>query len=436
MDNKHQNGENIFDLCRSLFPICRSITGDGVRKSLGIINDYLSSTGVRLNIVEVPTGTKAFDWEVPKEWRIRSAYIEDENGTKIVDFMTNNLHVVGYSAPIDQWMTLDELNKIIYTQPETPNWIPYVTSYYEVRSGFCMNEEQRISLKPGKYHAYIDSELFDGSLTYADLILKGREEKEILFTSYICHPSMANNECSGPSLLAELIKYVSNLQERRYTYRFVIEPESIGAITYISQHLSDLQKNVVAAFNLTCVGDDGPFSLIHTPDESSLSDRVMDNILSFYGWRYDEYSFLDRGSDEKQYNSPGVDIPMICFCRSKFGKYPEYHTSADNLDFVSPSGFQRSYNVIKCVIDSLEVNYMYRTKVLCEPQLGKRGLYPTVSQKNTYGRGLMIKHFLAYANGKNDLIEISNKIKIPIIDLASVVDDLVRNNLIERIEKE
>ncbi len=310
-DNSEESvGQKIYKLCDSIFPICRSLTGDGVRKTISILNEYIEDAGVQFHVHEVPSGTKAFDWTVPDEWVIRDAYIEDESGNRIIDFRENNLHVMGYSTAVDTWCDLEELLTHVYTEPEQPDVIPYVTSYYSERFGFCMSENMKNSLAPGRYHMYIDSEHKKGSLTYADLVIKGEEEKEILITSYVCHPSMADNECSGPSLLAELVRYVASMKKRRYSYRFVLEPESLGAITYISQHLDELKANVFAAFNLTCVGDNFAYSVVETPDADTLSDRVIKNaVTGRENTKY--YSFLLRGSDERQYNAPGVDIPMI-----------------------------------------------------------------------------------------------------------------------------
>ncbi|RKM59830.1 DUF4910 domain-containing protein [Butyrivibrio sp. CB08] len=434
MDNNSDKnvGQKIYELCDSIFPICRSLTGEGVRKTISILNQYIEDTGVQFDVHEVPSGTQAFDWTVPDEWVIRDAYIEDESGNRIIDFRKNNLHVMGYSTAVDTWCDLDELLTHIYTEPDQPEVIPYVTSYYSERYGFCMSENMKNSLTSGRYHMYIDSEHKKGSLTYADLVIKGEEEKEILITSYVCHPSMADNECSGPSLLAELVRYVISMKKRRYSYRFVLEPESLGAITYISQHLEVLKANVFAAFNLTCVGDNYAYSVVETPDADSISDRVIKNaLIGRENTKF--YSFLVRGSDERQYNAPGVDIPMISFCRSKFGTFPEYHTSDDNMSFVSPEGFMGSYEVMTKTILALENNYRFRTTVLCEPQLSKRGLSKAISQKSNYGNEMYFRHFLAFSNGKNDLIDIGNKINVPAADLLPYAERLAEEGLVERI---
>ncbi len=426
-------GRKIYELCRKIFPICRSITGDGVRETLRILDNYIfDGTSLHLDIHEIPTGTKVFDWTIPKEWRIREAYIEDELGNHIIDFKKNNLHVMGYSLPIDEWIDRDDLDEFIYTQPDQPDWIPYVTSYYKDRVGFCMSENLKKSLKSGRYHLCCDSEQFDGSLTYAELLIKGRSDKEILITTYICHPSMANNECSGPSLVAELIRFVSQIGDRKYSYRFVFEPETIGAIAYICQNLERLQKNVIGGFNISCAGDDRSYYMVESPNADTLSDRVIKNVLKFRG-SFDTYSYLKRGSDERQYNSPGIEVPMVCFGRSKFGEYPEYHTSADDMNLVCPEGFQGSYEVMTETILALEHNEVYLTAVCGEPQLGKRGLYPTVSQKGNYDQVLAMVDLLGYADGRRDLIEISDKIGVPVKELIPIVIKLVDNQLLRSV---
>lgn len=432
-------GQEIYNLAETLFPICRSITGAGVRETLSVLEDYMSDKngnegGIKFTICNIPSGTKVFDWTVPKEWVIREAYIEDHAGTRIVDFKENNLHALGYSAGVDRWVELDELKKYIYTQPEQPDGIPYVTSYYKERYGFCMSENQKNSLKPGKYHMYIDSELIDGNLTYGEVILPGESEEEVFLSTYICHPSMANNECSGPALLAELVRFLASRKKRRYTYRCIWIPETIGSITYLSRNLEYLRKHVIAGFNLSCVGDNRDYSIVESRYGDTLADRVLKNILKYHTDEFSVYSFLQRGSDERQYNAPGVELPVVCFCRSKFGEYAEYHTSADDMQLVTPEGFQGSYEVMTQVITALEYNACYRMKVLCEPQLGKRGLYPTISQKGSYGGIKAMTDFIAYADGRNDLIGISDRIGVPVKELILIVKQLESSYLLEKAE--
>ena len=338
------------------------------------------------------------------------------------------------STPVDQWVDLDELKEHVFTLPDQPDIVPYVTSYYKERFGFCMSQKQLDSLAPGRYHMYIDSELFDGNLTYGELVLPGESDEEIFFSTYDCHPSMANNEVSGPVLMCELIKYVKSLKNRRYTYRFIIIPETIGAITYLAtgDHLKHMKEHIVAGFNISCVGDDRDYSIVHSKYADTLADRVLSNVLkSHTDGKYSDYSFLKRGSDERQYNSAGVDLPVVCFCRSKFGEYPEYHTSADDMTLISPEGFQGGYDVMTQVVDALEYNRIYVMTQPCEPQLGKRGLFPTVSKKGSYDAVMAMMYFMTYADGRNDLIGISEITGVPVKELTEIVDKLYANELIK-----
>lgn len=427
MENKNA-GIEMYKLAEELFPICRSLTGAGVRETLAILQRELPG----MTIHEVPSGSQVFDWTIPKEWVVRQAYIENEAGERVIDYKNLNLHVVGYSTPVDEWVELEELKKHIYVQSGQPDAVPYVTSYYTPRYGFCMSENQRDALTPGQYHMVIDSELFDGHLTYGELIIPGETEKEILVSTYVCHPSMANNELSGPVLAVALAKALAQQENRKYTYRFIWIPETIGSITYLSAHLDEMKKNTIAGFVLSCVGDDRTYSYVPTRDGDTLSDRVAKNVLSFHYPEYKRYTYLNRGSDERQYNAPGVDLPVCVVCRSKYGEYPEYHTSLDDMSMISPEGLQGAYDVYMDMFETIEYNSYYRIKCLCEPQLGKRGLYPTVSQKGSYNAVKSMVDFIAYADGKRDLIDISNTIHVPVSELSGVIDKLLAADLLER----
>ncbi|MBR5408132.1 MAG: DUF4910 domain-containing protein [Lachnospiraceae bacterium] len=446
-------GDSMYALADRLFPICRSITGAGVRETFDILKEYIPD----LKLYEVPTGTKVFDWTVPKEWRIEEAFIEDEEGRRIIDFKENNLHVLGYSTPIDEWMDLSELEPHIYTLKDQPDLIPYVTSYYKERWGFAMTQDMKDSLRPGKYHAVIKSELFDGSLTYGELIIPGETESEVFLSTYICHPSMANNECSGPSLMAHLVGYIKGIRNRKNTYRIVFVPETIGAITYLAQHLERIRGKIKAGFNLTCVGDNRCYSIVHSRYGNTLADEILTSVLDECCPGYADYSYLKRGSDERQYQAPGVDLPLVCFCRSKYHVYPEYHTSGDNMSIVSPEGFYGSFNVMRRCIDKLEAGHgdgssvrfdpqnkteepspcpagtNYQVTCLCEPQLGKRGLVPTMSSKETYQETLAMKDVLAYADGTHDLEGLAKVIEQPVEVVRKVVDQLLAAGLLKTV---
>lgn len=417
-------GQFMHRLMAELFPICRSITGNGVRETLNTIQKYIP-----IEIIEIPTGTKVFDWIVPREWNIRDAYILDESRRKIVDFKEDNLHVVSYSIPVDKTVSLTELQEHLYSLEEQPNAIPYITSYYKEHWGFCITHNQRSSLKEGTYHVVIDSELKDGSLTYGELILPGSSGKEIFLSTYICHPSMANNELSGPVVTTMLAKWLAS-EPRRHTYRIIFIPETIGSITYLSRNLDDMKRNTVAGFNVTCIGDERAYSFLPSRNGSTLADRVSLNVLKFKHPEFIYYSFLDRGSDERQYCSPGVDLPVVSVMRSKYREYPEYHTSLDNLNFVTPLGLQGGYTLLRDCLELLEKNRTYRAICLGEPQLGRRNLYPPLGTKYPQREVTEILDFLAYADGTNDLVEISNIIKVPAWRLYEIVDKLLFAGLI------
>ena len=423
-------GNEMYALCDRLFPICRSITGDGVRETLRVLQGICPA----MTLHEVPTGTQVFDWTVPKEWNIRDAWIKNSKGEKILDFAKSNLHVMGYSIPVNQKVTREELLPLIHTQPDQPDAIPYVTSYYKERYGFCMSQEQKDALEEDTYHIYIDSDLKDGSLTYGEILIPSTEgnKDEIFLSTYVCHPSMANNELSGPAVTIYLAKWLWEKKHRRYNYRIIFIPETIGAITYLSQHLPEMKKNIRAGFNISCVGDDRTYSYVASRYGNTLADKVAKNVLSFRYPEYNQYSFLQRGSDERQYNAPGVDLPVCAVCRSKYAEYPEYHTSKDNMGLISPSGLQGAYEVYRDMIEALEYNHKYRIQCLGEPQLGKRGLYPTVSQKGQHDLVAALTDFIAYADGTNDLIDISNMIGVPTKAVIPIVRQLLKTDLLEK----
>ncbi len=428
-------GEFAYNLAKELFPICRSITGNGVRETLGILKREVPE----LTLKEIPSGTQVFDWTVPKEWNIRDAWVKDKNGKKIIDFKETNLHVMGYSVPVKKIVTLQEMMEFIYTEPSQPEVIPYITSYYKERYGFCISENQKKQIlkdyaSTDKFEICIDSSLEDGFLTYGEIVLPSTDrlqsKSEIFISTYICHPSLANNELSGPCVAIALAKWIKTLSRRKYTYRFVFTPETIGSITYLSQNYKELQKKVVAGFNLTCVGDDRTYSYLKSAYGDTLADRVLQNVLHYHYPEYKTYPFLQSGSEERRYCAPGIDLPVCCFCRSLYGMYPEYHTSADNLSLISAKGLQGSINVMKKCIVALENNEKYKMTCLCEPQLGKRGLYPTVSRKGQYDEIYKLVNMISYFNGKNDLIDVSDIIKVPIEEMLENIQKLKDAGLI------
>ena len=417
--------KKMYSLIKKLFPLCRSITGKDLVKTLHIIKDYIP-----LELHKIPSGTEVFDWVIPDEWNIVDAYVKDSKGKRIIDFKKSNLHLVSYSIPFEGTLGLKILKEHLHTLPNQPDLIPYVTSYYKKDWGFCLSHNDYLELKDDLYSVKIDSTLEPGHLTYGELILPGESDEEVLFSTYICHPSMANNELSGPVLATFLANELSKRQ-LYYTYRFVFVPETIGSIAYLSMKFETLKQKVVAGYVLTCVGDPGSFSYLCTRKENTLSDRVALHVLNNSAEEYKVYSFLDRGSDERQYNAPGIDLPIGSLMRTKYGSYPEYHTSGDNLDFVTSEALQGSLDMYLRCINVLENNRTYKTKILGEPQLGKRGLYSNLSFKGSAESARKMKDLLAYCDGENDLVCIADKIDCPVWDLFPIAEKLLSHEILE-----
>ncbi|WP_249624129.1 DUF4910 domain-containing protein [Campylobacter jejuni] len=416
-----QTGKAMYELACELFPIPRSITGQGFRASLEILNKTLG--GGILKFHSIKSGTKVFDWIVPDEWNVKEAYIITPEGEKICDFKKHNLHLLNYSEAIDQEIELEELQDHLYSIEEMPDGIPYVTSYYKRRWGFCLTHNERKKLKKGKYKVYIDAKHDEnGFLDYADFILPSTQNSkdEILISTYLCHPSMANNELSGPVVAIFLAKWLLSLKERRYNYRFVIIPETIGSIVYLSKHLEYLKKHVKAGFVLSCLGDDHAYSLIHTPKENTLSDKVALHTLKNKE-NFKAFSFLDRGSDERQYNAPLVNLGIVGVCRTRYGNYDGYHNSKDDLNFISEKGLMGGLQSMQEMILNLEINAVYENTIVCEPNLGKRGLYHTLSTANDIP---LACNFLAYCDGENDIIDIANILNMQAYEFKELLEKI------------
>mgnify|MGYP001474998007 CR=1 FL=1 len=423
-------GFDIHALATDLWPIDRSITGEGLRKTLQHIKNYLPN----LELKSVPSGANVFDWIIPKEWAVNEAYIITPTGEKICDFSKNNLHLLGYSVPFKGKMSFEKLKKHLYTLPDQPNAIPYVTSYYEARWGFCLTQEQFDKLEEGTYFIYVDTKLFDGFLDFAELLIKGKSDKEIFLSTYVCHPSMANNELSGPTVLTFLAKWISDLENPDYSYRIVFIPETIGSIAYLSLYHKEMKNNIFAGFNISCVGDNRSYSYLPSRNGDTISDRVAKHVLAWTDSNYKSYSWLDRGSDERQYCAPGIDLPIASIMRTMFGEYSEYHTSLDDLkNVVTPEGLDGGYWAIRRAIEALEKNKKYKLTILCEPQMGKRGLYPTLSTKVINEELNLMMNFISLCDGEKSLLEIAEILEVPIWNLYDLVQKLIKEDIISEV---
>ncbi len=421
---------NLLKICKDLYPIPRSITGIGVVKTLDYLKNYFP-----LEIKKIKSGKKAFDWTIPPEWNIKSAFIKDvKTGKKIIDLKDHNLHIVGYSSPINQNMTFKQLKGHLHYLEDQPDAIPYVTSYYKKTWGFCLSYNQYKGLnKKSKFDVFIDSELkTNGNLHYGEYIIKGRSNKEIFFSTYICHPQMVNNELSGPAVLTGIINSLMD-KTNYYTYRFIFIPETIGSIAYLSINLKSLQKNVVGGYNVSCVGDENNWGLVPSRYGNNISDKIAEHILNHYVDKFNKFSWLDRGSDERQYCAPGVDLPISCITRSKYGEYPEYHTSLDNFNLVTKKGLDESLSIyLKCIEIFEKDIHMPKINVICEPQLGSRGLYPNISTKKSPKLVKNLMNVISYCDGTNSLLEIANYCNIKFEEVYSYFVLLKENDLLEK----
>ena len=425
-----------FNLAKNkLFPICRSITGRGLVKTLNLIKKEFP----KLKIKKIKSGTKVFDWIVPDEWNVSDAYILDKYNKKIINFKKNNLHLVGYSIPINKLISKKELLKNIYFLKKQPNAIPYVTSYNKRKWGFCTSYAQFKNIKK----KYSEKDIFrvviksnlnkNGHLSYGELILKGKSKQEILVSTYVCHPSMANNELSGPIVSMCLMNYFNNIKNLKKTIRFVFIPETIGSIAYLSKNLKYLKENVIGGYNLSCIGDDRQHSCMFSQYQNSISDKSLRDAYKNLNIRnYKIYSFLERGSDERQYNYPGVNLPISSIFRSKYGTYPEYHTSLDNFELVTLKGISGGFKVAKEAISILLKNIYPKSKTICEPQLGKRGLYKiNLQNKDIDNLTKSYLDFAAYSDGTNSIKNISKIIGVNLRNANKIYATLLKNKIIE-----
>lgn len=412
-------GERIYTLVRELYPICRSITGNGVRQSLAILGRHIP-----IDVTEVPTGTKVFDWTVPKEWNISDAYIENSSGERVVDFRASNLHVLNYSAPVRKVLSLDELKAHIYTLPGQPDLVPYRTSYYEERWGFCMSQRSLDALPSGNYKAVVDSTLADGSLTYGECVLPGDSEEEVLFSAHICHPSLANDNCSGLAVLTMLAAELAQ-RPRRYTYRFVFAPGTIGAITWLARNEHRVGR-IKHGLVVSCLGDGGGPMYKRSRRGNAVIDRALSHVVKHGFSAARICDFVPYGYDERQYCSPGFNLPVGLLQRSEYGTFPEYHTSADNLDFVAPEHLESSLGMLRAAVEVLENDrLMINTQPKCEPALGARGLYATVGgDKNAAQSNMAMFWVLNFSDGDHSLLEIAERSGLPFADILRAAERL------------
>ncbi len=438
-DKKLSSDERMYKIIKDLFPITRSISGNGNRQTLKYLKENCLG---ELKILEysIADNPTIFDWETPYEWNIDEAYIEDENGNIIIDFKNNNLHILGYSESVDITIPFSELDEHLYSLEDDIDAIPYVTSYYKTRWGFCLSHRQREELRkqPEKlYHVVIKSNFNkNGSITYGELIINGYEDDEILISTYICHPSMANDNLSGIAVATKIAKYIYALPERKYTYRIIFIPETIGALIYLKENINHLQKYVKAGFVLSCIGDDGDYSCVHTPYNNTYTDKIVTHVLKHITDTPKEYSYIERGSDERQFCAPNVNLPICTLSRTKFGKFKEYHTSNDNLDFVTEKGLQGGFEYVKKCIEILENNNLYQIKTIGEPQLGKYGLYPTISQKGSADYTRRLTNIIAYLNGENSILDIAEILNVPFNEVLEIIMQLNEKNLINIVGTE
>jgi aminopeptidase-like protein len=412
-----------------LYPICRSITGNGVRETLRLVR-----TRIPIDIREVPSGTPVFDWTVPKEWNVRDGYVKNSEGERVIDFRKSNLHVLGYSTPIQGRLSLAELKTHLYSLPEHPDWIPYRTSYYTDNWGFCLTDRQLKGLPDGEYQVCIDSTLTPGSLTYGEYYLPGENPDEILLSCHICHPSLANDNLSGIALATQAATSILNWPKRRYSYRVLLAPATIGAITWLALNEATAGK-IKHGLILSCLGDPGHCTYKKSRQGNAEVDRAAAQVLKQSGDKYEVVDFTPYGYDERQYCSPGFNLPVGCFMRTPNGRYPEYHSSADNLEFVRPECLADSLEKLMSILFVLEKNATLANRnPKCEPQLGKRGLYAsTGGSSNRKALEMAMLWVLNLSDGKTSLLEIADRSALDFRLIRSAADLLEQQDLLEDV---
>ncbi len=417
----------MLEIIKEIYNKPRTLISPATRETLR----YIKSKVGGMKILYFKSGSKVFDWVIPKEWIVKDAYIKDKKGKKIIDYKKNLLSIVYYSIPVNKWISKKELKKNIYFDAKLKNATPYVTSYYKKRWGFCMSKNNYEKLISDKYKIFINSKFIRSKLEVGEKIINGKKNKEIFFSTYICHPSMANDNLSGIALQTYLINYVQkNYKNNKFSYRFVFLPETIGSIAYLSRRYKKLRRKMFMGFNLSCVGDERAYSVISSRNVNSTSNLALRSAL-IKKKNVKFYSFLHRGSDERQYCSPGIDLPVTGFSKSKFHEFKEYHTSKDNLDLVTQKGLNQSFDIFKSIIDACEKDNFYPKNVyLCEPQLSKKGLVSSLGLKY-FKKNKDLKNFLAYADGKNNLFEISTLINLNLSEVIKINNILLEKKIVK-----
>jgi aminopeptidase-like protein len=428
MESSDRVGAEIYELIRDLLPICRSITGEGVRQSLHRLQQLIP-----LDIHEVPSGTSVFDWMIPNEWNIRDAWIKDVTGTKVVDFQRSNLHVVSYSQPVRIRISLRDLRPHLFTIPEHPEWIPYRTSYYRESWGFCLSQNQLHQMTEGDYDVCIDSSLEPGHLTYGELFLPGECTDEFLISAHICHPSLCNDNLSGVSIATHLARHLLDQTERRRSYRFLFIPGTIGAVTWLARNVDRLDR-VRGGLTLVCLGDASHLTYKRSLVGSSELDRAASHVLTHSQEASEVIDFFPYGYDERQFNSPGFRLPVGSLMRGRHGEFPEYHTSADDLEFVRPDQLAKSFHALRRVIAVLEGNRSFLNLLpYGEPQLGKRGVYHEMGDADQT-KQLAMLWVLSLSDGRNSLLAISERSGIDFGMVRDAADTLAKCGILRSTE--
>jgi len=421
----------MFGLIEELFPICRSITGDGVRQTLRILAGRLPAP---LAVTEVPSGTPVLDWTVPDEWNIRDAWIADASGERVVDFKRSNLHVVSYSQPMRARMTLAELRPRLHTLPDRPDWIPYRTSYYQPTWGFCLSQRRLDALPDGEYEVVIDSTLAPGHLTYGELVLPGTSTDEVLLSTHVCHPSLASDNLSAIAVSVAVAQALA-AQGHRYTYRFLYQPGTIGGITWLARNRDTAARRLRHGMTLVCLGDLSPFTYKRTLGGAAEIDRAAARALGDAGHPHDVIDFFPYGYDERQYNSPGFRLPVGSLMRGRHGRFPEYHTSADNLSFIAPERLEESLDLVLAIVGILEGNRRYRNLAPDgEPQLGRRGLYHAMGGIDIPDLNLAMLWVLNLSDGRHALLDVAERAGMPFRAVRAAADLLVSSGLLEPLD--